>query len=112
LASKSDVLTRWLRADIKGWQYCVQNPQQTAQLVWSAYHNETEAVLKNEIQSASVQAPLITKDVAATHGLMWIDEQHFQTVGKLYQQAGLISGNPDYSSVFTQQILVAAGDKA
>ncbi len=112
IAAKHDVLAKWLRADIKGWQYCVDHPEDTAKMVWTAYHNETEAVLVNEQKSATLQAPLITSGVAGTHGLMWVDEQHFQTVGQLYEQAGLLTGSPDYSSVFTQAVLTAAGDKA
>jgi ABC-type nitrate/sulfonate/bicarbonate transport system substrate-binding protein len=112
ISSQKDVLTRWLRADIKGWQYAVDQPEEMAQKVWDLYQKETAAKLEDEKKSAVVQAPLITKGVADTHGLMWIDQEHFETVGKLYQDAGLLKGDVDYSSVLTQEILLGAGAKA
>ena len=112
IAQKKDVLTRWLRADIKGWQYAVDHPEEMAQKVWDLYNKETAAKLEDEKKSAVVQVPLITKGVADTHGLMWIDGDHFETVGQLYQDAGLLKGAVDYSLVFTQEILLAAGAKA
>jgi ABC-type nitrate/sulfonate/bicarbonate transport system substrate-binding protein len=112
IEKQHDVLVRWLRADIKGWQYAVDHPEEMAERVWELYNKETAAKLEDETKSAIVQVPLITKGVADTHGLMWIDREHFETVGELYKEAGLIDGEIDYDEVFTQEILLAAGAKA
>jgi ABC-type nitrate/sulfonate/bicarbonate transport system substrate-binding protein len=112
IAQKSDLLTRWLRADMKGWQYFVDHPTETAQLTWNLYHQLTSAVLDNEVASAQVSVPLVNGGAAAQHGLMWVDEPAFERVYNLYKTAGQITAPVDYSKVVTQKILLAAGAKA
>jgi ABC-type nitrate/sulfonate/bicarbonate transport system substrate-binding protein len=112
ITGKADLLTRWLRADLKGWQYFTEHPAEIAQYTWDQYHDQTGAVLSQEKTSAAAAVPLITAGAAATHGLMWIDQSSFQTVYDLYKTAGTITKSVDLSSVFTQKILLDAGDKA
>lgn len=112
VTGKADLLTRWLRADLKGWKYFTEHPAEIAQYTWNQYHNETGAVLADEKTSATAAVPLITGGAAAEHGLMWIDQSSFETVYNLYKTAGTITKPVDFSSVFTQKILVGAGDKA
>jgi ABC-type nitrate/sulfonate/bicarbonate transport system substrate-binding protein len=112
ITSKAELLTRWLRADLKGWKYFTEHPAEIAQYTWDQYHKETGAVLADEKTSATAAVPLITGGAAAEHGLMWIDQSSFQTVYELYKTAGTIAKPVDFSKVFTQKILLGAGDKA
>jgi ABC-type nitrate/sulfonate/bicarbonate transport system substrate-binding protein len=111
IAKKSGLLTRWLRATLKGWSYYVKHPAESAQLTWNLYNTETQAVLADEKSSAQAGVPLITGGLARKHGLMWIDKSAFTAVYDLYKAAGLISQPVDYSKVFTTKILLAAGAK-
>jgi ABC-type nitrate/sulfonate/bicarbonate transport system substrate-binding protein len=108
IKGKSDLLTRWLRADIAGWQYFVKHPAEIAQYTWDQFHNETGAVLSQEKQSAVAAVPLVTSGEAASHGLMWIDEAVFKKVYTLYKTSGTITKPVDFSQVMTQSILKAA----
>jgi ABC-type nitrate/sulfonate/bicarbonate transport system substrate-binding protein len=112
ITGKADILTRWLKADIAGWKYFTENPEEIAQYTWDQYHNETGAVLADEKVSAKAAVPLSTSGDAATHGLMWISQSSFETVYNLYKTTGTITKPVDYSKVLTQSILIAAGDKA
>jgi ABC-type nitrate/sulfonate/bicarbonate transport system substrate-binding protein len=112
ITGKADILTRWLKADIAGWKYFTENPEEIAQYTWDQYHNETGAILADEKVSAKAAVPLITSGDAATHGLMWISQASFETVYNLYKTTGTITKPVDYSKVLTQSILLAAGDKA
>jgi ABC-type nitrate/sulfonate/bicarbonate transport system substrate-binding protein len=109
--NKSDLLTRWLKADLKGWQYFTEHPAEIAQYTWDQFHTQTGAVLAEEKTSATAAVPLIKGGGAAEHGLMWVDKSSFQTVYQLYKTAGTITKPVDMSKVFTQKILLAAGDK-
>ena len=111
LTSQPDVVTRWMKADIKGWQYFCANPAATAKLTWDLYHTQTQAVLSNEEASAKVSVPLVNGGAAAAHGVLWVDGQAFSEVLALYQTAKIITTKVDVAKVYTQQFLVAAGDK-
>jgi ABC-type nitrate/sulfonate/bicarbonate transport system substrate-binding protein len=112
ISKKKDVVTRWLKADIAGWKYFTENPEEIAQYTWDQYNKETGAVLADEKVSAKAAVPLITAGDAGTHGLMWVTKANFETVYDLYKTSGTITGAVDYSKVLTQEILIAAGDKA
>ncbi len=112
VAGKKDVLTRFLKADIAGWKYFTEHPEEVAQYTWDQYHKETGAVLADEKVSGKAAVPLITAGDAKEHGLMWIEEAKFQTVYDLYKLSGTITKPVDISKIMTQDILIAAGDKA
>jgi ABC-type nitrate/sulfonate/bicarbonate transport system substrate-binding protein len=112
LKSKSDLVARWMTADLKGWKDFVKNPQQAATITWNLYNQQTQAILANEKLSAKASVPLITGGAAAQHGLLWVQEQSFKQVYNLYKTAGIITGPVNPSNVFTQQFLIKAGDTA
>jgi ABC-type nitrate/sulfonate/bicarbonate transport system substrate-binding protein len=112
LKSNADIVTRWMKADLRGWKDFCKNPEAAAELTWNLYHTQTQAVLANEKVSAKVSVPLINGGDAAKHGLLWVDENSFKQVYNLYKTAGVITGKVNLASVYTQKFLVAAGDKA
>ncbi len=112
LKNKADLVARWMKADLKGWQQFCKNPKAAAKLTWDLYHTQTQAVLANEEASAQVSVPLINGGAAAKHGLLWVEAPAFQEVYELYKTAGIITGKVDINKVFTQQFLIEAGDKA
>ncbi|ANI38802.1 ABC transporter substrate-binding protein [Mycolicibacterium vaccae] len=107
VSGKADALTRWLRADIRGWEYFVAHPEEIAQYTWDQYHQETGAVLADEKVSAAAAVPLITSGAAQQNGLMWIEPATFATVAALYADAGAIDAPVDVNTVMTQSILSA-----
>ena len=112
LKNQADLVARWMKADLKGWQQFCKDPKAAAKLTWDLYHTQTQAVLANEEASAQVSVPLINGGAAANHGLLWVEAPAFQEVYELYKTAGIITGKVDINKVFTQQFLIEAGDKA
>jgi len=112
LAKKADLVARWMKADLRGWQDFCKYPAAAAKLTWDLYHTQTQAVLANEELSAKASVPLINGGAAAQHGLLWVEEAAFGEVYELYKVAGVITGAVNLSKVFTQKFLIEAGDKA
>ncbi|CAN5433396.1 hypothetical protein BH10ACT9_BH10ACT9_50180 [soil metagenome] len=108
VSGKADVLTKWLRADKRGWEYFVAHPEEIAQYTWDQYHQETGAVLADEKLSAAAAVPLITSGAAQQNGLMWIEPTTFATIAQLYSDAGDLKTPVDTDTVMTQSILSAA----
>jgi ABC-type nitrate/sulfonate/bicarbonate transport system substrate-binding protein len=108
IADKGDVLSRWLKADIAGWEYFVEHPEEIAQYTWDQYHKETGAAIEDEKVAAQAAVPLITSGAAADHGLMWIEPAAFKSVYELYETAGKITSPVDLDAVMTQSLLQAA----
>jgi len=111
LDANPDLVTAWLKADLKGWKDFCSDPKAAAKLTWDLYHTQTQAVLKNEEASATVSVPLINGGDAAMHGLLWVDSTAFTEVYELYKTAGIITGKVSIPDVYTQKFLIAAGDK-
>jgi ABC-type nitrate/sulfonate/bicarbonate transport system substrate-binding protein len=111
LAANPDLVTAWMKADLKGWKDYCADPKAAAKLTWDLYHTQTQAVLKSEEASSTVSVPLINGGDAAAHGLLWVDAKAFTEVYNLYKTAGVITGKVDIADVYTQKFLIAAGDK-
>lgn len=112
LDANADLVKAWMKADLKGWQDFCADPKAAAKLTWDLYHTQTQAVLKSEEASSTVSVPLIDGGDAAVHGLLWVDSKAFTEVYELYRTAGIITAAVDIPDVYTQEFLIAAGDKA
>ncbi len=105
LETQQDLLVRWLRADLRGWQDAVADPVAMANRVHELYGAETGAELDAEIASAEAQVELIEGN---ENGLLWIDEEVFAATASLALAAGSVTDEIAASDLMTQDILVAA----
>lgn len=105
LANEVELLTRWLRADLRGWQYAVDEPEAMAERITELYGNETGAELGPETGSALAQIELITGN---PNGLLWIDEDVFAATASLSFESGTVGSEIPASDLMTQEILLAA----
>jgi len=105
LTEKSDLLARWLRADLRGWQVAVSDPVTMATRVHELYGAETGADLDAEIASAEAQVELIEGN---SNGLLWIDEDVFAATAALALAAGAVTEEISPSDLMTPDILQAA----
>jgi ABC-type nitrate/sulfonate/bicarbonate transport system substrate-binding protein len=108
LETQSDLLVRWLRADIKGWQFAVENPEETARLMVDTY-GQRGLDLEAQIAEAKAQVELIAGGLAEERGLCWISEEVFaQSIDLLANDFAAIESALDPSDVMTEAILEAA----
>lgn len=107
LAQNPEILTRFLRAALKGIEYAAQNPAEAVEIVLQYAGPETDPdhmrfMLESELADAYGPA-------TAEHGLGWQTRAQWQALADMLSQAGLpVPENLD--AVFTTQILEAAGD--
>jgi len=107
LASKRDLLVRWLRADIRGWQWAVENPEGVAKLMVDKY-GQKGLDLKAQTAEAKAQAELIAGGDAARKGVLWISSEVFEQAIKLASENGVIKTPLAASDVVTMSIVEAA----
>jgi ABC-type nitrate/sulfonate/bicarbonate transport system substrate-binding protein len=104
LAENRDLLLRFLRADVQGWQWAIDNPQELAEVVIEKYAAEG-LELGPQAAEAAAQVELIDTGDAAENGLFWIDAPTFELNIADALAAGLIEEEIDAADVFTQELI-------
>ena len=102
LANRKDELIRWMRADQRGHQYAVDNPEEMATIVQDLYGNENGQTLEEATGSAFAQVDLIK---GHPNGLLWIDESVFADVEQFLFDSGGIETRVPANEVMTTAIL-------
>jgi ABC-type nitrate/sulfonate/bicarbonate transport system substrate-binding protein/ribosomal protein S27E len=77
IAERGDVLIRWLRAEIKGWQWHLENPEEMAELMVSTY-GQRGLDLEAQTVESRLMADFVPIGDAAENGLLWLDPAVFQ----------------------------------
>lgn len=104
LEKRRDVLTRWLRAQVKGWQWYHDNPEAVAKITVEKY-GPKGLDLVQQTEEAKVTSPLIKTGDAAKHGALWIDEAFFRTGIDFGKEAGFVTTDIKPSEVVTQDVI-------
>lgn len=77
LRDRKDLLTAWLRASARGWDYALQNPDEVAKLVVEKYGEGLD--LTNQTLELKRETPLIRSELTAQKGLFWMDPAVWRT---------------------------------
>lgn len=108
IEKKKDILVRWLKAEIKGWQWFLDNPDKMADLMVSKY-GQRGLDAKEQHVEAQVYKDFIPVGDAATHGLLWVDPAVFEAGMKFAVAAGeMKEGQISVADVVTQDLIKAA----
>ena len=108
---KSDLLVRWLKAEVKGWQWFLDNPEAMAKLMVDKY-GQRGLDLKAQTVEAGVYKDFIPVGDAAKNGLLWIEPDVFQKGIDFSVTAGEIEpGKVKVDDVVTQKLIAAAHGK-
>lgn len=108
LESNGDLLVRWLKAEIKGWQWHLEHPEEMAVLMVEKYGQRG---LDLEAQTAE---SLLMKDFvpvgdAAEHGLLWVEPEVFAKGLEFLVAAGdMTEGQVKVEDIVTQDLIAAA----
>ncbi len=104
-----DLLVRYTRALVKGWQYMVDHPEDCARIVVSKYA-APGTNLNDQLSEAKMMIPYITAGDAKTEGLLWIKPDVFESGAKLAQEMGVFKNGVsfDVNQIMTQTIIKAA----
>ncbi len=99
LATKPDLVKRFLRATLKGWAYAVDNPAAAGSLV-AKYQPNADVVHANAFMAASI--PLI--NTGEDH-LGWMKSEQWREMAKTLRNAGVLTTPLDPEQVFTMQFI-------
>ncbi len=108
ITKQAVVLAKWLKADLKGWQFAVDNPVDMAKRVVELYGKEAGSELEPETGSAKAQAELIKGNA---NGLLWIDAAVFDATAKFAVTTGAVKKTIPSAESMTDSILKAATGK-
>lgn len=108
IAERGDLLTRWLRAEIKGWEWHLANPEEMAELMVSTY-GQRGLDLEAQTVESRLMADFVPIGDAAENGLLWVDPEVFQK-GIDFEVAtgGMEEGAVALEDVVTQDLIAAA----
>jgi len=108
IATKGDILVKWLKAEIKGWQWFLDHPEEMAKLMVDKY-GQHGLDLKAQTVEAGVYKDFIPVGDAAKHGLLWIEPEVFQKGIDFSIASGDIKqGQVKVEDVVTQKLIAAA----
>jgi ABC-type nitrate/sulfonate/bicarbonate transport system substrate-binding protein len=108
IAERGDVLIRWLKAEIKGWQWHLENPEEMAELMVSTY-GQRGLDLEAQTVESRLMADFVPIGDAAENGLLWLEPEVFQQ-GIDFEVAtgGIEEGAVTVDDVVTQELIAAA----
>lgn len=108
LTKKKDLLVRWLKAEIKGWRYFLDHPDDMAKLMVDKY-GQRGLDLKLQTAESHVYKDFIPVGDAATHGLLWVEPSVFAKGMEFSIAAGEMKpGQVKVEDVVTQDLIKAA----
>lgn len=104
LEENRDLLIAFLRADVQGWQWAIDNPVELAEVVVDKYAADG-LELEPQTAEAEAQVELIDTGDATEHGLFWIAGEVFEANIASALDGGLIDEAIDPEDVFTQELI-------
>lgn len=107
LESNPDLLERFMRASLRGWDWVLSNPQEAAEMVVSEYLPGASVESERWLIDASVD--LIATEDTAEHGLGWMDPQRWEEgIATLVEYEQIDEGVP-VDEIMTNQFVESAG---
>jgi NitT/TauT family transport system substrate-binding protein len=78
LDENEDLLVRFLRASIKGWEYAIENPEESVDLMGLDFTQNDVTAKDHQIRMAEETAKLYKADDGASKGLFYINTEKLQ----------------------------------
>jgi ABC-type nitrate/sulfonate/bicarbonate transport system substrate-binding protein len=108
LARQESLLVDWLKADIRGWQFFLDHPDDVSRMAVDTY-GQRGLDLATQMVKARAYAPFLLGRDAKTRGLLWVDTAVFADVIAFLVQCGsLQAGQIRAEDVVTEKIVRAA----
>jgi ABC-type nitrate/sulfonate/bicarbonate transport system substrate-binding protein len=111
LQNERDLLVRFMRATIKGWEWVVANPAKAAELTVSKYGTD-ELKLEQQKLESEFQVDDVTSPETKEHGLFYMAEQRWQRMIDFLADAGSLPKSIPATEIFTSEIQAEAMDGA
>ena len=102
LQKNKETVQKFLEASLKGWQYCIENPEEALKIVL-AYNKELEADEQQMVMKSTIE--LITTGDAQQFGLGYINPNDLQNAERILFESGQIEKRVDISKAYNSSIL-------
>lgn len=109
LSQQEDLVVRWLRAAIRGWQYAIE-PAHIDELAKYTVDRSPELKLNLTVEAAqcAAQVPFVTSALTKAKGLMWLDPNEFGKQIDVNLKSAQITNRVTIDEVVTTRILEKA----
>lgn len=104
LDNNEDLLVRFLRASIKGWEYAIANPEEAVDLMKLDFTANDVTAKDHQIRMAQETAKLYQSDDGASKGLFYINEEKLQQTVDIATEYIEEVKNIDISKIYTLSI--------
>jgi len=108
LKNKPDLLTSFVAASAKGWDYAAKNPDEATDITMK-YGQDLKRDL--ELQTWKLEAPFMWSDVTKTKGWGWMDTQVWDDAIKVYGDLGQLKNPITSADAMTQDVLGRVSDR-
>lgn len=104
LQARRGEIVSLLRAEVAGWQWYLDNPDQTAQLVFDKY-GETHTPLAIVKRQAMAQIDLVKTGDAADKGLLWVSRETLESNIRSAVDSGVIKKSYPVEDLMTTELI-------
>jgi ABC-type nitrate/sulfonate/bicarbonate transport system substrate-binding protein len=106
LDTKKDLLVRFLRATIRGWDDAIKNQEEVVNYVVDEIGEGLN--LNQQMAEMEAQIPLMQSPLTEQNCLFWLDGDVWEKTNNLVAEAGMISEPVDLDKALTWEILEQA----
>jgi ABC-type nitrate/sulfonate/bicarbonate transport system substrate-binding protein len=108
IETNPELLVRWLRAEIRGWQWHMDNPEEMAVLMVEEY-GQRGLDLEAQIAESKMMADFVPVGDAAENGLLWIEPGVFgEAIDYLVDAGEMEDGAVTVEQAMTQELIAEA----
>jgi predicted outer membrane repeat protein len=111
IATQRDLLKRFIQASVRGFQYMVDHPRETAELVVTKYAAPGQH-LEAQIADAEASRDFIRARDGITHGLLWVNPDYLGPMIERALQSGMIQRGFPVTDLVDQSIVREVHAKA
>lgn len=109
LAEQEDMLVRFMRGTIKGWEWAAANPEGAAKLTLEKYGHD-DLTLEQQTAEGEAQVSDIVTEVTDEHGLFYMEPERWTSMMDFLVSAGALENTAPPDEVMTVDIQQKAMD--
>jgi len=104
LEKNKDLLVRFLRASMKGWDWAVMNQEKAVDSIGMDFTENAVTAKAHQIKSMKVMAGLFTADEGTTKGLFYISKPKLENTVAIVEKYVPEVKNIDVNKIYTEEI--------
>lgn len=99
---KPDLIERFLRATLQGWEWAIENPEGAVEEVMKYGTNLDR---QHQLSMMEISIPLLMGEKSRYHGVGWMEEQVWEEIHRMLLDYKLIQEPVDLDGIYTMEFL-------